>query len=286
MSRPVSLWHLRLDTLGRCYAVNDTSLGQSLTKSILPISCMPTVALKASVGTRRPSALLLGTIIWWLAVMLSLWMVAAVFAEVKGLTLTEETVVSELRDYIAESLQIDGSAVNIRILSSVADHQSRPSALISHLGTGKPVGRVTFLIRSSRVTAEVEAVKDVVVANRFLRRNQILGEGDLRVSSLRLAWPEARYLEDPALGVGKRVTRPVPFRLPVTEDVLGEPYIIQHGSRITIEYLSGPLKILALGIAKDDGAIGSLIRVTNIDSKKELWAKIIDAETVQVGPKQ
>jgi flagella basal body P-ring formation protein FlgA len=213
-------------------------------------------------------------------------MVATGFAEGKLQSMTEEAVVRDLRPYVADSLKISPESINIRVLSFVDDVHSRPSALITHLGSGRPVGRVTFLIRAARVTADVEAVKDVVVANRFLRRNQILSEDDLRVTSVRLAWPEPRYLENPALGVGRRVTRAVPSNLPVTEDLLGEPYIIRQGSRITIQFVTGPLKILAFGIARDEGAVGGYIRVANVDSKKELWGRIIDGETVQVGPNQ
>jgi flagella basal body P-ring formation protein FlgA len=331
MRPPVSLWHLRLDFLGRCYAVSDACVsGPSVSPSASPrdlrIALLRDIHRKRKMSTtdqqgdedlntlqltsilfhrnrcsnhrtrRRslashdqisfPSSFWVASIIWCLVVMVSLWMVAAVFAEEKKQNVDGGAVVILLRSYVAEFLQIDDSAVNIRILSSIEDLPARPSTTISHVGSGRPVGRVTFLIGTSRVMADVQAVKDVVVANRFLRRNQILGEDDLRVSSLRLAWSDVRYLENPALGVGKRVTRSVPSSLPLTEDVLGEPYIIRHGSRITIQYLNGPLKILAVGVAKDDGAVGGYIRVANLDSRREVWARIIDGETVQVGPNQ
>jgi flagella basal body P-ring formation protein FlgA len=54
--------------------------------------------------------------------------------------------------------------------------------------------------------------------------------------------------------------------------------------RITIRYQSGSVRILALGVAKEDGAIGGNIRVTNLDSKRDFWARVVDDETVQVGP--
>ena len=88
----------------------------------------------------------------------------------------------------------------------------------------------------------------------------------------------------PEIAVGKRLTRNIPSRFPVTEDVLGEPYTLRQGMRITIRYQSGPLRVLAMGIAKEDGAVGASIRVTNLDSKKDLWARVVDDETVQVGP--
>jgi flagella basal body P-ring formation protein FlgA len=142
---------------------------------------------------------------------------------------------------------------------------------------------VTFLVGSARVQADVEAVKEVVVASRFLRRNQVMEQADVVRTAIRLIWPEGRYLENVDLVVGKRVTRSVPAHFPITEDALGNPYTIRQGAQITIQYLQGPLKVVAVGVAKEDGPAGARIRVTNLDSKKELWARVVDGETVQVG---
>jgi flagella basal body P-ring formation protein FlgA len=104
------------------------------------------------------------------------------------------------------------------------------------------------------------------------------------MTPIRLISPAGRYINQLDLAIGKRVTRSISARLPVTEDALGKPYMIRQGGRISIQYLQGSLKVLALGTAKEDGLAGASIRVTNLDSKKELWARVVDGETVQVGP--
>ena len=207
-----------------------------------------------------------------------------VYAAEKSKTPQEEIVTAALRAHVAERLKIEPAAVTIRIMSAVEKVEVGPAIAISHLGSGSPVGRVTFLIGSARVQAEVEAVKEVVVASRFLRRNQLMEQADVVRTAIRLIWPEGRYLENVDLVVGKRVTRSVPAHFPVTEDALGNPYTIRQGAQITIQYLQGPLKVVALGVAREDGPAGARIRVTNLDSKKELWARVVDSQTVQVGP--
>ncbi|TLY20911.1 MAG: flagellar basal body P-ring formation protein FlgA [Nitrospirae bacterium] len=218
------------------------------------------------------------------AVVAGLCFSVAVFAMEKAKTSQEEVVTAALRAHVAEGLQIDPAAVTIRIMSPLDRVEIGPATAIRHVGAGSPVGRVTFLIGSARVNAEVEAVKEVVVASRFLRRNQLMEQADVVRTAIRLIWPEGRYLEDVDLVVGKRVTRSVPAHFPVTEDALGNPYTIRQGAQITIQYLQGPLKVVALGLAREDGPAGARIRVTNLDSKKELWARVVDGETVQVGP--
>jgi flagella basal body P-ring formation protein FlgA len=197
----------------------------------------------------------------------------------------EAAVTKALCQYVAEALNIDASAVSVRILSPQDGLTGLPGgALITHVGSGNPVGRVTFLVGAVRISAEVEAFKEVVVASRFLRRNQVLEDDDLARSAIRMMWREGRYLGDSNLAIGKRLTRGVPAQFPITEDILSQPYVIRQGARVTIQYVKGPLRILTSGIAKDDGPVGATIRVTNPDSKKEVWALIIDGGTVQVGP--
>ena len=219
-----------------------------------------------------------------IAVLAGLFFCTAALSAEKVKTSQEEGVTTAIRAYVADGLQIDPAAVTVRIMSPLDGLVLRPLPSISHLGSGTPVGRVTFLMGSVRVQAEVEAVKEVVVASRFLRRNQLVEEGDVVMTAIRLTWPAGHYIDNLDLAVGKRITRSVSARLPVTEDALGKPYMIRQGARITIQYVQGALKVLALGTAKEDGPAGASIRVSNLDSKKDLWARVVDSETVQVGP--
>lgn len=197
----------------------------------------------------------------------------------------KEALITPLREYVARTLGVEEAAVTIRFLATPEVFPKETLlAAISHISPGKPVGRVLFQVGSVKVAAEVEAFKEMVVASRFLRRNQVLAEADVMVSPVRLVWPDARFLEDADLVVGKRLTRPISSRSPILDDVLADPYVVRQGARVTILYLKGPLNILSVGIAKDDGPVGGRIRVSNADTKKELWGRIVDAETVQVGP--
>jgi flagella basal body P-ring formation protein FlgA len=229
---------------------------------------------------RGPKTFIIGSI----AVLAGLFVGTAALSAEKVKTSQQEGATTAIQAYVADGLQIDPAAVTVRIMSPLDGLVLRPVPPISHLGSGSPVGRVTFLMGTARVQTEVEAVKEVVVASRFLRRNQLLEEGDLMMTAIRVTGPAVRYIDNLDLAVGKRVTRSVSARLPITEDALGKPYMIRQGARITIQYVQGALKVFALGTAKEDGAAGASIRVSNLDSKKDLWARVVDGQTVQVGP--
>jgi len=210
---------------------------------------------------------------------------APVPASASAPALTEARLAELLRGYVAETLKVPSASVIVRLMlppGGLPVLSGTP--VVAHSGVGKPVGRVTFTVGPARVPAEVEAYKDVVVAARYLRRNHVLEDKDLALAPVRLVWADLRYLEDMEPAVGKRVTRNVQTGLPVMEDILGDPHVVRLGSRITIQYKKGPLYILAEGIAKDDGSVGSNIRIMNTESKRELWGRVMDGDTIQVGP--
>lgn len=229
---------------------------------------------------RGPKTFLIGSI----ALLAGLFLGTAALSAEKVKTSQEEGATTAIRTYVANSLQIEPAAVTVRIMSSLDGLVLRPIPAISHLGSGSPVGRVIFLIGTARVQAEVEAMKEVLVASRFLRRNQVVEEGDVVMTAIRLTGSAGHYIDNLDLAVGKRITRSVSARFPITEEALGNPYMIRQGARVTIQYVQGALKVLALGTAKEDGPAGASIRVSNLDSKKDLWARVVDSETVQVGP--
>ena len=45
---------------------------------------------------------------------------------------------------------------------------------------------------------------------------------------------------------------------------------------------SDVLKVAAKGIAKENGAVGDRIRVMNLQSKKIIYAQVLDEQTVHV----
>ena len=45
---------------------------------------------------------------------------------------------------------------------------------------------------------------------------------------------------------------------------------------------SGGLKVTALGEVKSSGYVGQRVKVVNLDSKKKIYARVVDENTVRV----
>jgi flagellar basal body P-ring formation protein FlgA len=63
---------------------------------------------------------------------------------------------------------------------------------------------------------------------------------------------------------------------------LREPYAVARGNRVRLIYNNGNLQISALGLPLQDGSVGELISVRNLDSGVTIHGTIISPGTVQV----
>ena len=57
---------------------------------------------------------------------------------------------------------------------------------------------------------------------------------------------------------------------------------IKRGSRVKIIAKRGSMRITAPGAAREDGFKNSIVQVVNLETKKLLYAEVIDANTVEV----
>ena len=68
----------------------------------------------------------------------------------------------------------------------------------------------------------------------------------------------------------------------INDREIGPYIIIKKGALVTSMYKSKGLLITAQAVALSDGAKGQTIELENTKSKKRFWAKVVDAETVEI----
>lgn len=142
--------------------------------------------------------------------------------------------------------------------------------------------RGTRLERSVTVNFRINAQREVVVALRELPRRAIVGEADVRVETRRaerLPPGAARDLRDV---LGKEVVRPLAPGEPLTAAALSTPRVVRRGAPVTLLLDGQGFRIVAKGLAQEDGAVGESIRVLNRASRKELVGRVEDDGTVRV----
>ena len=131
-------------------------------------------------------------------------------------------------------------------------------------------------------TAVIEVLGPVVVTRKPLARYKPIAADDIEVQTLDLADLPANVLSDPDAAIGKRTKRALGAQTPLRADSIELPPLVKRGDLVVIIAESENLKISTLGQVKKKGRLGERIPVVNLDSKKILHARVIDANTVKV----
>ncbi len=133
-----------------------------------------------------------------------------------------------------------------------------------------------------RATALVEVWGPVVVSRKPLGRYKPITEDDIMLQTMDLTHLAADVISDPEAVLGKRTKRAIAAQTPLRADNIELPPLVKRGDLVVIIAQSKGLKITTRGVVKRKGRLGDRIPVVNVDSKKVLYARVIDSNTVQV----
>lgn len=150
------------------------------------------------------------------------------------------------------------------------------------VGIGIIVRQGDRVVRNLSVKVDVEALAGMVVTNRQIDRGSVISVGDLAVQKRDLADVHGRYLSRIEDAVGKRARITLKPNASLRGDQLEKVPLIKPGQLVTIVAENERMRITVTGKAKSSGAEGDTITVQNLNSLKELPARVLDAGTVQI----
>ena len=138
------------------------------------------------------------------------------------------------------------------------------------------------VVRNIPVRVEVEALADMVVTVRQIDHGSILSHDDLALRKQDIAAVQGRYLMSPDEAVGKKARISFKANAAIKSDQLEKVPVVKTGQLVTIVAENERMRITVTGKAKSAGAVGDTITVQNLNSLKDVPARIIDAGTVVV----
>jgi flagella basal body P-ring formation protein FlgA len=131
-------------------------------------------------------------------------------------------------------------------------------------------------------TASVEVWGPVVVTRKPLGRYKPITEDDIMLQMRDLTDLSSNVVTDPEAVLGKRTKRAIGAQIPLRADSIELPPLVKRGDLVVIIAQSNGLKITTRGLVKKKGRLGDRIPVVNVDSKRVLYGRVIDSNTVQV----
>lgn len=130
---------------------------------------------------------------------------------------------------------------------------------------------------------DIEMLRQVVVTRRPLRRYRQITEDDIEMREMDLARLPSNFVTSYEEILGKRTRKAIDANTVLRPDLIESPPLVKRGDVVTVVAESGGLRITTLGVVKGrSGRRGERIRVENLDSKKSIYAQVVDSKTVKV----
>ena len=138
-----------------------------------------------------------------------------------------------------------------------------------------PIKRVTVHARLHRM---IEAVTTV----RPLAKGAVITAGDVSLETVPEADVSATAFVRVEDAVGKVARKRIEAGAVMRPRMVERPFLVERGDVVTIVAQTESIRMATLGEVRNKGRQGDRIRVLNLDSDREVYARVIDAETVGV----
>lgn len=217
-----------------------------------------------------------------------------IFVERSFIEINQEKIKALVSDYISQNLINNLSDARIKDIQ-VAENLILPGGRITYTvkppRNGDRAGKIPFTVsfdvdgkfyKRVWATATIEIFTHVVVTKKPLGRHKPITEDDIEMQKMDLAKLPSGVITDPEVVLGQRTRRAVGSQTVLSSKLVEFPPLVKRGDVVVILAETGGLKITALGQVKKKGRLGERIPVMNFDSKKVLYARVLDANTVKV----
>jgi flagella basal body P-ring formation protein FlgA len=133
-----------------------------------------------------------------------------------------------------------------------------------------------------KLTGDIQLFGDVVCLRRTKTRHSILSPDDIEIVRRSIGMLGPDFIADPQLAIGRELKTTLQPGAILYGRLLDNPTMVSRGSLVSILARSGALTIKAAGQIRTSGALGDIVQVKNLMSRKEIYARVISPSEVQV----
>lgn len=208
--------------------------------------------------------------------------------------LTAEVIKQGAVDYLAKTLPWDRESVEITAYYEGGDitiPTGKIDLTYKKFGGNKTAGRLplTLLIKTDknykkriRINSRVLVSQEVIKTIRSVKRGELLSEDNIQLETIQTERPWKNVMESLEHALGYEASRNLPSGKILTQKIIKKPALGSKGDKILILAEKGGMKITAPGILKEDGYEDGMVKVLNMESKKTIYGRLVDANTVKV----
>ena len=132
------------------------------------------------------------------------------------------------------------------------------------------------------VTARVALWKQIVVAAEPISRGTLIRVQQLTLGRADTSRRADEYFSRIDQVAGQRAKRTIGNQQPVMIRDLEPALLVSRGEQVVLEASRGGVQIRVKALALEDGRKGDQIRVQNLQSKREVYAEVVDSGRVLI----
>jgi len=158
-----------------------------------------------------------------------------------------------------------------RIVKNGAGNQTRIDVRV--MSGGKEIGSRRVIFRHKYNGHKVVALADIGAG-------EVISKENVKVEKTVSNYPQAASFSPP---YGLIAKRSIPKDAVVNSNIVGLPkpaILLKRNQSVVIRINAGGLMITAVGRMMDEGAVGDVVRVRNVDSRRVITAKVNEDGTV------
>lgn len=173
------------------------------------------------------------------------------------------------------SLNLPTGTMSYRVNQKPQDSRpGRKTITVTILVDGNEQGQV-------RMNGDLQLFADVVCTTRRLARNEIITAGDVMTVRQDISLLDTGLVNKPEQVIGRKLKTSLRPGATLFAHLLDSPPLVTRGDLVTITARSATVRITAPGEARSTGALGETIKVKNLMSRREIFARVTAAGLVE-----
>lgn len=211
-----------------------------------------------------------------------------------GYVVEAERVVWILEDFLKNNLEKQNRSVRVSEIRGFKKFSLPPGAFSWELkvpdrffqGGNIPVSIIFYLndrkVHEVHFQAQIEIYAWVVVAKNYLPKHHVIKESDVHLVYRNISKYPADVITNIKEVIGQRTSLHLNAWEVLRKSMVEIPPLVKKGDYVTLLAENGGFRITTIGEVKEEGRQGEIVKVLNISSKKEIYGRVLDKETVQV----
>lgn len=212
--------------------------------------------------------------------------VFTMYSEVKGediLNYAKEFVLSKLKD---EEVEINSNFKMRNLITPYGKVELKIEDDIPHLIGFTPISVKIIannkFYKTVRVNLNIKILKSVFITKKEIKKGEKINNEEVIIEKKDISKLPKDIVFDLSLFKEKVAKRLIPSQSVLRESYFEDICLVKKGDEVIIFVNLGNLEISTQGKSLSSGKIGEIIKVLNLDSKKELQAKVIGEKKVEV----